>query len=277
MSADNEISPQAAGDPPTPEELKIELEQAKVHDAMVERAERAALESGVALAETEGIAKAEAELGYENEVQAESMGDQSVPRFPFIEEALAEGANIDHLTVQADGSDWTVVSFKNAEGIFLLNGEDVYFTEASAEAVEAAIKSDPVTLPGLDDLELAGDIEIEVPDISLSNILDSMPSGNRGVIEAALSRGAVVERFWSGLGGSSIDPSPLLIVSFENNPNTYIFNNAGGTAESTGLDFGATRYAVDAGYEISDRTTVEEIQVEGNQIQPRKIDNSISM
>jgi hypothetical protein len=287
MSTDKEIPPLAAGDPPTPEELKFEMEQAKVHDAMVERAEQAALEFGVALAEAEGIAKAEAELRYKNEIQAEPAGvdakqqmdvnDQSVPRFPFIEEALAEGANIAHLTIEADGTEWTVVSFKNAEGIFLLNGEDVYVTEASAEAVEAAIRTYPVTLPGLDDLELAGDIEIELPDISLSTVLDSMTSGNREVLEAALNRGAVIERFWSGPDGGSLAPDALLIVSFENDPNTYIFDNAGGTAERTGLDFGATRYAVDAGYEISDRATVREIEVEANQMQAEKVDNFISM
>lgn len=208
-------------------------------------------------------------------LKIEDDGGESVPRFPFIEEALAEGANIAHLTIEADGTEWTVVSFKNAEGIFLLNGEDVYVTEASAEAVEAAIKTDPVTLPGLDDLELAEDIEIEVPDISLSTVLDSMPSGNRDLLEAALKSGAVVERFWSRPGGGSLAPDALLIVSFENDPNTYIFDNAGGTTERTGLDFGATRYAVDGGYEISDRASIHEI--EANQIQADKVDNSISM
>src|SRR5262249_49984195 len=99
---------------------------------------------------------------------------QIAPRFQFIEEALAEGANIDRLSVQANGSEWTVVSFKNAEGTFLLNGEDVYVTQASIEDVHASIEANPVTLPGLNDIGLAGEIEIEVPDISFSKVLESM-------------------------------------------------------------------------------------------------------
>src|SRR5262249_49345144 len=150
-------------------------------------------------------------------------------------------------------------------------------TQASIEDVHASIEANPVTLPGLNDIGLAGEIEIEVPDISFSKVLESMESSNRAILETALNGGAVGDRFLTGQGGEDLETGALLIVSFENNPNTYIFNNAKGTAESTKLDFGATRYAVDAGYEISDRTTVQEIQAEGNQVEPRRVDYSISM
>lgn len=190
-------------------------------------------------------------------------------RFPFIEEALAAGAEIDSLSIRVNASDWSVVRFENAAGTYLLKGEDVFLTQVSVAEAEAAIKRDPITLPGIGQLAYAGDIEIEIPELSFSNVLETMEPGNRAMLEAVLSRGAVVERFWSGPGGSSIEPGQLLIVSFENNPGTYIFDDAGGTAQRTGLDFGATRFAVDTGQEIADLVPIHEIEAPEQRIEAR--------
>ncbi len=110
--------------------------------------------------------------------------DASAPRLPFIEEALAAGASVDHISIQYHGSDWTVVSFENAEGTYLVKGEDVYVTQASVQEAQAAIEADPDALPGINDLKFAEDIEIRVSEIRSSE--------NR--IE---SRGRVVEHSMS--------------------------------------------------------------------------------
>jgi N12 class adenine-specific DNA methylase len=110
--------------------------------------------------------------------------DASTPRLPFIEEALAAGASVDHISIQYHGSDWTVVSFENAEGTYLVKGEDVYVTQASVQEAQAAIEADPDALPGINDLKFAEDIEIRVSEIRSSE--------NR--IE---SRGRVVEHSMS--------------------------------------------------------------------------------
>jgi hypothetical protein len=158
-------------------------------------------------------------------------------------------------SIRVNGSDWSVVRFENAAGTYLLKGEDVYLTQLSLAEAETAITRDAITLPGIGHLAPAGDIEIEIPDISFSNLLETMEPSNRARLEAALSRGASVGSFWTGA-----EPSPLLIVSFENNPNTYIFDNAGRTAQRTGLDFGATRFAIDTGQQIRDLAPIHEIE-----------------
>ena len=204
-----------------------------------------------------------------------------VPRFQFIEEALAAGAEVDYLSIRVNGSDWTVVSFENAPGTYLLKGEEVYVTQTSAAEAEAAIKEDHLRPPGLDDLAYAGNIEIEVPDISFSKVIESMEPGNRTILENALNRGAIVERFWTGW--SKLDPSycHTAIISFENDSRTYIFNNDDGTVGVTRLDFGATRYAVNFDYDIADRSNIQEIQAEthreSNQVAVRKADYSMSI
>ncbi len=96
------------------------------------------------------------------DTQAERAIEQ---RIPFIEEALAAGASVDHVSVQHRGSDWTVVSFDNARGTYLIKGEDVYVTERSVQEAHASIEADPVALPGIRDLRLAGDIEIKVSEV----------------------------------------------------------------------------------------------------------------
>ena|GEM_PF-1788542 len=204
-----------------------------------------------------------------------------VPRFRFIEDALAAGAEVDYLSIQVNGSDWTVVSFENAPGTYVLKGGDVYVTQMSAAEAEAAIKGDSISPPGLGDLAHAGDIEIEVPDISFSTVIESMNPGNRTILENALSQGAIVERFWTGW--SKLDPSycHTAIIRFENDPRTYIFNNDDGSVDMTRLDFGATRYAVDFDYGITDRTSIREIQAkahqESNHAAVRKPDYSMSV
>src|SRR6266545_3711523 len=147
-------------------------------------------EAGIDLMEAEGIRRAELELRREQNEQAK------FPRLPFIEEALAAGANVDHLSVRHHGGDWTVVSFENAEGTYLVKGEDVYVTESSVLEAQAAIEADPIALPGIGDLKPAGDIEIEAPDVSFSQVIDSMGPNNRAILEKALADGAVVNRFW---------------------------------------------------------------------------------
>ena len=54
------------------------------------------------------------------------MFEASALKLPFIEEALAAGANLHHISFQHHNSDWTVVSFTNAKGTYLVNGDDVY-------------------------------------------------------------------------------------------------------------------------------------------------------
>lgn len=65
-----------------------------------------------------------------------------------------------------------------------LNGDDVYVTQVSVQQAQAAIESDHVGLRGIKDLQLAGDIEIEVSEIgSAENRIES-----RGrVVEHSLS------------------------------------------------------------------------------------------
>jgi SNF2 family DNA or RNA helicase len=110
--------------------------------------------------------------------------DASTPRVAFIEDALAAGASVDHISIQYHGSDWTVVSFGNAEGTYLVKGEDVYVTQASVQEAQAAIEADPDALPGINDLKFAGDIEIRVSEIrSTENQVE--PRGR--VVEHSLS------------------------------------------------------------------------------------------
>lgn len=100
--------------------------------------------------------------------------DAAAHRLPFIKEALDAGARLDRLSFQHHGSDWTVVSFKNAKGTYLVNGDDVYVTQASVRQAQAAIEFDPVSLREINDLQLAGDIEIRVSEIrSTENKLES--------------------------------------------------------------------------------------------------------
>ena len=44
--------------------------------------------------------------------------DVAARRLPFIKEALDAGASLDRISLQHHGSDWTVVSFKNAKGTY---------------------------------------------------------------------------------------------------------------------------------------------------------------
>ncbi len=127
--------------------------------ASEETSERLRVEFGSALAESQGIAD------YESPKITVEGFDGYVPRLPFIEKALSAGATVDHISVRHDGSNWTVVSFKNAEGTYLVKGEDVYVTRMGAQEAQASIEADPVALPGINDLRLAGDIEIKAPEI----------------------------------------------------------------------------------------------------------------
>jgi hypothetical protein len=112
------------------------------------------------------------------------MLDAAAYGLPFIKEALAAGANLNHVSFQHHGTNWTIVSFKNAKGTYLLNGDDVYVTQASVQQAQAAIESDPAGVHGINDLQLAGDIEIRVSEIrSTENRIES-----RGrVVEHSLS------------------------------------------------------------------------------------------
>jgi hypothetical protein len=82
------------------------------------------------------------ELGFDGRPVFEA----SALKLPFIEEALAAGANLHHISFQHHNSDWTVVSFTNAKGTYLVNGDDVYVTQASVQQAQAAIERDPATL-----------------------------------------------------------------------------------------------------------------------------------
>jgi len=201
------------------------------------------------------------------------------PRLPFIEDALAAGATVDHISVRHHGGDWTLVSFANAEGTYLVKGEDVYVTPASVEEAQAAIESDPAALPGIGDLKPAGDIEIEAPDVSLSQVVDSMGPNNRAILERALADGAVVSRFWAERNEGDPGRYAVAVVSFEDAPGTYIFWNSEDGAQNTQLDFGATRYALDFGYDIGDLKSVSAITAEENRVEPRGrvVEPSLSM
>lgn len=230
---------------------------------MIDRELARRYEAGLDLMEAKGIRRAELELQREQNEQA------NFPRFPFIEEALAAGANVDHISVKHNGSDWTVVSFENAGGTYLVTGEDVYVTQSSVREAQASIEADPIRPPGIRDLELAGDIQIEAPAVSFSHVIDSMGPNNRAILERALEGGAVVHRFWGERGVENPDRYAMAMVSFENSPGTYIFWNGEDNAHHTHLDFGATRYALDFGYEIRDLSPVSEIRSEGNQVEAR--------
>jgi hypothetical protein len=109
--------------------------------------------------------------------------DISALSLPFIKEALAAGANLDHVSFQYHGSNWTIVSFANAKGTYLLKGDDVYVTHASVKEGQAAIEADPVELRGIK-LQLAGDIEIRVSEVrSTENRIESRAR----VVEHSLS------------------------------------------------------------------------------------------
>jgi hypothetical protein len=98
------------------------------------------------------------------DVRAVIDKNTSASSLQFIEDARAAGAIVDHITPQVNGSDWTVIGFKNVgEETFLVNGGgDVFVTRAPVPNVLAAVKANPATLPGID-LKPAGDIQIEVP------------------------------------------------------------------------------------------------------------------
>src|SRR5262245_7593258 len=206
---------------------------------------------------------------------------QSAPRIPFIEEALAAGANVDYISIHSNGSDWTIVSFENARGTYLLKGDDVYVTRASVEELQSSIKADPINLPGIKDISRPGDIVVEVPDVSFYQVIDSMKPNNREILQGALAEGAVVDRFWSKGSWENPERSTMTVVSFENTPGTYIFRNGEGEdwASRTQLDFGATRYALDFGYRIGDISSVSEIRVGANKVEPRgrDLDYSLSL
>lgn len=225
--------------------------------------ERLRVEFGAALAEAEGVAKyGSPKIGVEG-------FDAPAPRLPFIEEALAAGANLDHISIEHAGSNLTVVSFENAQGTYLLNGKDVYVTEASVQELQLSIEADPISLPGISDLRPASDIEIQAPDVSFSQILDSMGPNNRAILERGLEDGAVVNLFWAERSGENPNRYAMAVVSFESAPGTYIFWNAEDDAHRTQLNFGETRYALDVGYEIRDLSLVSEIRNEENRIEPR--------
>jgi hypothetical protein len=60
------------------------------------------------------------------------------------------------------------------QGTYLLNGDDVYVTQASVQQAQAAIESDPAGVRGIKDLQLAGDIKIRVSEIrSAENRIES--------------------------------------------------------------------------------------------------------
>jgi hypothetical protein len=218
-----------------------------------------------------GPALTEAERGanYESPKIAVENFDAPAPRIPFIEDALDAGATVDHISIRHHGSDWTVVSFENAKGTYFVKGEDVYVTQASVLEAQAAIEADPVTLPRIEDVKPAGDIEIETADVSFSQVVDSMGLNNRAILEKALADGAVVSRFWAERSEGDSGRYAMAVVSFEDAPGTYIFWNGEDGAQNTRLDFGATRYALDFGYEIGDLKPVNEIRSEGNRVEPR--------
>jgi hypothetical protein len=222
-------------------------------------------EAGLDLMEAEGIRRAELELRREQE--ARGIADRG--RLPFIEEALSAGAGVDHISVRHHGSEWTVVSFENAEGTYLVKGEDVYVTQASVQEAQAAIEADTVALSGIGDLKPAGDIEVEAPEVSFTQVVASMGPNNRALLERALADGAVVNRFWAERGEGDPERYAMAVVSFEDAPGTYIFWNVEDGAQNTQLDFGATRYALDFGYEIGDLNPISEIRGEGNRVEPR--------
>jgi hypothetical protein len=230
-------------------------------------------EAGIDLMEAEGIRRAELELRREQNEQAK------FPRLPFIEDALDAGAAVEHISARHHGSDWTVVSFDNARGTYLLKDEDVYVTQASVQEAQAAIEADPVALPGIGDLKPAGDIEVEAPDVSFSHVVASMGPNNRALLERALADGAVVNRFWAERSEGDPERYAMAVVSLEDAPGTYIFWNGEDGAQKTKLDFGATRYALDFGYDIGDLGPVSEIRSEKNKVEPRgrSLDHSLSM
>jgi len=232
-------------------------------EAPEEIGERLRIEVGSALAQAEGIAN------YGSPRIAVERFDASAPRIPFIEEALVAGASVDQISIQHHGSDWTVVSFENAQGTYLLKGEEVYVTQAGAQEAQSSIEADPVALPGISDLRLAGDIEIATPDVSFSQVIDSMGPNNRAILERALEGGAVVNRFWGEWNGGNSDHCAMAVVSFENAPGAYIFWNGEDIAQSSQLDLGAARYALELGYEIGALKPVSEIRTEEKMVEPR--------
>jgi hypothetical protein len=132
-----------------------------------------------------GVARTRADIERPPFALHDQVGASSIKQtVPFIEDALAAGANVDHLSIRHGGSHWTVVSFENARGTYLVKGEDVYVTQRSVREAQAAIEADPVTLQGIGDLQLAGDIEIRVSEIrSAENRIES----RSGVVEHSLS------------------------------------------------------------------------------------------
>jgi hypothetical protein len=149
--------------------------------AEVERDQPAGLTETVKTVEAHGLksvnlaSNSTQKSGFKTETNFEGREaiDRSALSLPFIKEALAAGAKLNHVSFQYHGSNWTIVSFANAKGTYLLKGDDVYVTHASVREGQAAIDADPVALHGIK-LQLAGDIEIRVSEVrSTENRIES--------------------------------------------------------------------------------------------------------